>query len=329
MHLVTGGSGFLGAGLVRALLARGDRVRIIDDHSRGRPRRLDGLDAGLEVLVGDVRDADFVRSATEGSEIVWHLAYINGTKHFYERPDDVLDVGIRGTLNTIDAALDAGAKRYVFASTSETYNRPTHVPTNESERLLIPDVLNPRFSYGGGKIAGELLTLHLAGRRGLETIIVRPHNIYGPDMGFAHVIPEIVQKILKGSDGGKKREITLPIQGDGSETRAFCHIDDGADGFMAAGLRGQNGEIYHLGREEEVSIRSLLLKIGAIMGVRLALEPGPLRAGGTPRRCPDTTKLSTIGYTSRVPLEQGLTETVQWYVEHFRATDSWRDELEP
>ena len=328
MHLVTGGSGFLGAGLVRTLMAEGHSVRVLDDNSRGHPRRLVGLEDRVEMVVGDIRDPAVVREASAGCSVVWHLAYINGTRHFYERPDDVLDVGIRGTLNTIDAAIEAGVKRYVFASTSETYNVPTHVPTGESERLLIPDVLNPRFSYGGGKIAGELMTLHMAARRGLETVIVRPHNIYGPDMGFAHVIPEVVQRILKVSDGGKKDTINLPIQGDGSETRAFCYIDDGALGFATAGLRGLPGNIYHLGREEETSIADLIRCIGRIMGVHLQLEAGPLMKGGTPRRCPDTAKLSDIGYTAQISLEDGLSKTVRWYVDHFMSTGTWDVERE-
>ena len=328
MHLVTGGSGFVGAGLVRELVARGEAVRVLDDNSRGHPRRLVGLENQIDIMVGDVRNRDLVEKATAGCHTVWHLAFINGTRHFYERPDDVLDVGIRGTLNTIDAALESGVRRYVFASTSETYNVPTHVPTTESERLLIPDVLNPRFSYGGGKIAGELLTLHLAARRGLETVIVRPHNIYGPDMGFAHVIPEIVQRILKVSNGAQESSIKLPIQGDGSETRAFCHIDDGAHGFVVAGLKGQPGGVYHLGREEETSIADLILKIGEAMGIRLELVPGPLREGGTPRRCPDTSKLTALGYDSQVGLDEGLTQTVQWYMNHFLETGTWNDDRE-
>ena len=128
-HLVTGGSGFLGAALVHDLVAQGSKVRVLDDNSRGRPRRIEGLD--IEFVAGDVRDADVVRTATEGVDTVWHLAYINGTRFFYERPDDVLEVGIKGALNTIEAALDAGVRRYVLASTSETYNNPTHVPTTE------------------------------------------------------------------------------------------------------------------------------------------------------------------------------------------------------
>jgi nucleoside-diphosphate-sugar epimerase len=132
LHLVTGGSGFIGAGLVAELLARGQRVRVLDDHSRGRPARLQPLldgphGAALEVVTGDVRRLDDVLAATRDCAFVWHLAYVNGTRFFYEKPDLVLEVGIKGALNTVEAALACGVRRYVLASTSETYNTPTHV----------------------------------------------------------------------------------------------------------------------------------------------------------------------------------------------------------
>ncbi len=318
-HLVTGGAGFIGAGLVRALVGAGHAVRVLDDFSRGRSHRLEGID-GIETLTGDVRDAAALRAAAEGCAVIWHLAWINGTRYFYERPDAVLDVGIRGTLNAIDAALDAGATRFVFASTSEVYNRPDRVPTPEDERLLIPDVTNPRFSYGGGKIAGELLTLHMAARRGLEAVIFRPHNIYGPDMGFAHVIPEIVERIIDLSDGLRRDAITLPIQGDGRETRAFCHIDDAAEGIRLAGEQGKSGAIYHVGRNEETAIADLIRRIGDCLGIALTLEPGPLQPGGTPRRCPDIARLAALGYASKVDLDTGLADAVGWYRDHFMAS---------
>ncbi len=322
MHLVTGGSGFIGAALVRELLRAGHQVRILDDHSRGHPRRLKGILDQLDLVEGDVRDSAAVRRATEGCEVVWHLAYVNGTRFFYERPDTVLEVGVKGTLNTIEAALDAGVRRYVFASTSETYNTPTHVPTTEAERLMIPDVTNPRFSYGGGKITGELLTLHLGGRRGLETVIFRPHNIYGPDMGFEHVIPEIVERIVDLSDGLTKAAIDLPIQGDGSETRAFCYVDDAAVGARLCGMSGGSGEIYHLGKTEEVSIADLIRGLGQALGVTLTLVPGELRPGGTKRRCPAIGKLEGLGYAPTTSLAAGLGKTARWYADHFMARRS-------
>lgn len=315
--LVTGGSGFLGASLVRDLVGQGHKVVILDDNSRGHLGRLAGVENDVTFIKGNVCDPVSVREATQGCEVVWHLAYINGTRFFYERPDEVLEVGIKGTLNTIEAALDAGVRRYVLASTSETYNEPTHVPTTEIEPLKIPDVTNPRFSYGGGKIAAELLTLHLGGHRGLETVIFRPHNFYGPDMGFEHVIPEITRKIVEQSGGLTKKAIDLVIQGSGEETRSFCFVTDGSNGALVAGEHGKSGEIYHIGTERELSVKRLIEMIGEAVGVSVTIVPGELRAGGTTRRCPDISKLRTLGFEPQVSLEEGLQRTVSWYARHY------------
>lgn len=314
--LLTGGSGFVGAALCADLVRAGHDVVAFDNNSRGDARRLADLGAAVTFVQGDVRDLDQVRRAATGCEVVWHLAYINGTRFFYERPDDVLEVGIKGALSTIEAALDVGARRYVLASTSETYNEPTLVPTPESEPLKIPDVTNPRFSYGGGKIASELLTLHLAGRRGLETVIFRPHNFYGPDMGFEHVVPEIVRRIVERTDGLRTTAVDLPIQGDGTETRSFCFVTDGARGALLAGELGASGEIYHVGTEREIAIADLVVLIGASLGVDVTIVPGELRAGGTSRRCPDITKLRGLGYEPEVSLEDGIARTARWYADH-------------
>lgn len=317
--LLTGGSGFVGAGLAAELVGAGHLVVAFDNNSRGSKERLARFGDAVEFVEGDVRDLDAVRRATKGCEVVWHLAYINGTRYFYERPDDVLEVGVKGTVNTIDAALEAGVRRYVLASTSETYNEPAKVPTDESEPLKIPDILNPRFSYGGGKIACELLTQHLARPRGLETVIFRPHNFYGPDMGHEHVIPEIVRRIVDLTDGLTKTSVDLPIQGDGSQTRAFCFVTDGARGAFLAGEHGASGEIYHIGTDHELPIRDLVTMIGAALGVDVTIVPGELRTGGTSRRCPDITKVRALGYEPQVSLEDGIAVTAHWYAEQYGA----------
>lgn len=313
--LVTGGSGFVGAALCTDLVEQGHHVVAFDNNSRGHARRLAHLGDSIEFVQGDVRDPDQVLAATVGCEVVWHLAYVNGTRFFYERPDDVLEVGIKGALNTIEAALASGVRRYVLASTSETYNVPYTVPTTETEMLKIPDVTNPRFSYGGGKIASELLALHLGAQRGLEAVIFRPHNFYGPDMGIEHVVPEITRRIVQLSDGLSRSSIDLPIQGDGSDTRSFCFISDGAAGALVAGDRGENREIYNIGTEREISIADLVVMIGHSIGVDVTIVPGARPEGGTPRRCPDITKLRSLEFEPKVSLEDGIARTAAWYAD--------------
>jgi nucleoside-diphosphate-sugar epimerase len=227
----------------------------------------------------------------------------------------VLEVGIKGAINTIEAALSQGVRRYVLASTSETYGEPTHVPTDESEMLKIADVTNPRFSYGGGKIASELLTLHLAARRGLEVVIFRPHNFYGPDMGVEHVVPEITRRIVTLSGGLRQKSIELPIQGDGFDTRSFCFVSDGARGASVVGNQGVSGGIYNVGTDRETTVADLVRLIGESVGIDVTIVPGERPSGSPPRRCPDITKLRALGFEPEVSLEEGIRQTSNWYAE--------------
>jgi len=150
--LVTGGSGFIGSALVKALLKDGNAVRVLDDNSRGAPRRLAEVQKDIEFIAGDIRDATVVRAAVRGVDEVHHLAFVNGTEFFYSAPELVLDVGVKGIVNVIDACRAAGVGRLVLASSSEVYQTPPQVPTDESAPLVVPDPANPRYSYGGGKI---------------------------------------------------------------------------------------------------------------------------------------------------------------------------------
>ena len=310
--LVTGGSGFLGSGLVEGLVQRGYKVRVFDDNSRGSLHRLQRVTDEIEFLEGDIRDGDAVDAATEGMDWVFHLAFVNGTRHFYERPELVLDVGIRGALTTMDAAMKHNVERYIVASSSEVYQEPTHIPTSETERIIIPDVGNPRFSYSGGKMITELLTLHYL-RDIPQRIIFRPHNVYGPDMGWEHVIPDFMRRIREISHTATNDRLTFPIQGTGDETRAFCYIDDAVDGIIICAEKGEDGETYHLGVDEEIDINSLAKQIGQLAGYELELQLKELRAGGTMRRCPNITKLRGLGYVPKVSLEQGLEKCWGWY----------------
>ena len=312
--LVTGGLGFLGAPLCRALLTDGHAVRILDDASRGRIDKLGDAATQVEIVQADIRDAAAVTRAAQGIDSIFHLAYVNGTRFFYERPRHVLDVGVRGMLNVLDASAAAGVRELVLASSSEVYQTPPSVPTDEQVPLSIPDVTNPRYSYGGGKIVSELLALH-HGREIYERVLVfRPHNVYGPNMGWEHVIPELTVRMKRLADAHPGETVRFPIQGDGAETRAFVFIDDFVEGIIAMWARGEHLGIYNVGTREEVRIAALAEKIAAAVGVRIVLQPGPARAGGTPRRCPDITKLAALGYQPRIAIDEGLARTVPWYV---------------
>ena len=193
--LVTGGSGFIGSALVKALVRHGDAVRVFDDNSRGAPRRLREVEGDVEFVEGDIRDPAAVDAAMRGVDEVHHLAFVNGTATFYSAPDLVLDVGVKGIVNVIDACRRHWRRTLILASSSEVYQSPPQVPTDESVPLVIPDPLNPRLSYGAGKIISEMMAINY-GRKHFERVLIfRPHNVYGPDMGFDHVIPQFAVRL--------------------------------------------------------------------------------------------------------------------------------------
>ena len=270
-------------------------------------------------MSGDVRNTAAVDKACAGVDSVIHLASVNGTEFFYSKPETVLEVGIKGILNVIDAAIRQNVAEIVVASSSEVYQTPTRVPTAEDAELSIPDPLNARYSYAGAKIASELLALNYGRKHIGRVLIFRPHNVYGPDMGEEHVIPQLTVRLLDLAGGGAG-PVDLPIQGTGKETRSFVYIDDLVDGVARILDKGQHQNIYHVGTEDEIAIAALALKIGAACGVAVRPVPSAPAAGGTPRRCPDISKLRRLGYAPRVPLDVGLAKTVAWYREHATAS---------
>jgi len=311
--LVTGGSGFIGSALVKALVAAGHRVRVLDDNSRGRPRRLTDVEKVIEFIAGDIRDASAVEHAMQGMDEVHHLAFVNGTEFFYSMPELVLDVGVRGMVNVIDACRKCNVGRLVLASSSEVYQTPPRVPTDESAPLSIPDPLNPRYSYGGGKLISELMAINY-GRKFFERVLIfRPHNVYGPDMGFEHVIPQFALRLRELVQEQPSGKLHFKIQGSGQDTRSFCFIDDLVAGVLAMRELGEHLGIYHVGTMDEVAIAELAQRMAKLAGREIELIAGPLVAGGTPRRCPDISKLAKLGYKPRMSLDEGLKATLDWY----------------
>lgn len=316
-YLVTGGAGFLGASLVKRLLAAGERVRVLDDDSRGKASRLAGLKGDLEIVRGDVRDAGAVHAAAEGMDAVVHLAFVNGTEFFYSKPDLVLEVGVKGIVNVLDACRARRVPELVLASSSEVYQMPPVVPTDETVPLVVPDLWNPRYSYGAAKIISEVMAVNY-GRSGFKRVtIFRPHNVYGPDMGWEHVIPQFVLRMKRLAAEGTG-PVRFPVQGTGRETRAFVYIDDFTDGVMKVIERGKHLEVYHVGTREEVGIAELARLVGGYFGREVRVEPGAAgeARGGTPRRCPDISRLEALGYRPTTSLKDGVKSTAAWYDEH-------------
>ncbi len=313
-YLVTGGSGFLGSALVRRLVREGNRVRVLDNQSRGRVERLSDVMASIEYVAGDIRNAEEVARAAKGVDSVCHLAFVNGTEFFYSKPDLVLEVGVKGIVNVLDACLEHKVPELVLASSSEVYHNPPVVPTGENVPLTIPDPMNPRWSYSAGKIISEMMAINY-GRKSLSRVLIfRPHNVYGPDMGWEHVIPQFVLRMQELA--GDSEVVRFPIQGNGEQTRSFVFVEDFIDGLLTVIRNGAHLGTYHIGTEDEITIAVLARMIGEIFGKLVEIVPGPEAAGGTSRRCPSIAKLAALGYAPKVSLRHGLAITTKWYREN-------------
>lgn len=312
-YLVTGGAGFIGSNLVRKLVSSGHEVNVLDDMSRGQADRLKSVPC--TIFQGDVRDEKNVRAAMHGCDSVIHLAYLQGTQTFYSEPRQVLDVAMRGMLNVLASCEATGCAELLLVSSSEAYQVAPQVPTPEDIPLVVPDVLNPRYSYGGGKIASEIMALAWARTGVLDRLVItRPHNIYGPDMGREHVIPEFCIRMNSLIQDHPEGIIPFPIQGTGQETRSFCYIDNCIEQFVLLLEKGEHMNVYHMGSLDERTISEVAYEVAVNYEREIKIIPGKLPQGSPPRRCPDISKISALGLQyDGLDFSRGLTQTAGWY----------------
>jgi len=311
--LVTGGTGFIGSVLVKRLVSDGYFVRVLDNNFRGVKSRLKDLPGNVEYFEGDIRNYSDVSKACKNIDIVHHLAYINGTEHFYTMPELILEIAVKGIMNIIDACKENQIFELYIASSSETYQTPETIPTPETERLVVPNPLNPRYSYGGGKILWELMAINF-GRKYFEKVVIyRPHNVYGSDMGLEHVLPQFTLRMNKLVQETDSDIIDFPIQGMGDETRSFIYIDDFIDGIMILMAKGEHLNVYNIGTMNEITIKDLAAMVGKEFDKTINILPGKVQQGSTSRRCPDTSKIQRLGHNPRISLESGIRILVNWY----------------
>jgi nucleoside-diphosphate-sugar epimerase len=312
--LVTGGTGFLGSALVHRLVRDGYYVRVLDNEFRSSANRLSDIKDNIDLVIGDIRDNELVAKAIQGVDSVIHLAAINGTEFFYSKPELVLDVGVRGILNVLEGCRKCGVGDLIVASSSEVYQTPPIVPSDETVPLIVPNVLNPRYSYGGSKIITELLAFNY-GRSGFERVVVfRPHNVYGPDMAWEHVLPQFILRAIDAIAKHPSGPVPFSIQGNGLQTRAFIHINDMIDGIMLLINRGEHLNVYHVGNPEELTIADVATQVVNYFDRDIQIIPTELPMGSTERRCPNIHKLMKLGFLPKISFAEGLPTIIDWYV---------------
>ena len=264
----------------------------------------------------DLTTPDFVTQLDkDGYDQIYHLAAINGTENFYKIPHKVLKVGIMSTIHLLDWFVQSGRGRFLFTSSSEVYAGALKllgdrfpVPTPEDVPLVVDDPTNTRWSYGASKILSEVAIHSYARGLGMSNwTIVRYHNIYGPRMGFEHVIPQFIERAVK-------RENPFRIFG-GQETRTFCYIDDAVAATQLIMEHPQAaGQTIHIGRSDgEIKMLDLAGIVCGFVGHRPQMDVQLAPNGAVMRRCPDITKLKQLGYAPKVSLEDGARRTYDWY----------------
>jgi nucleoside-diphosphate-sugar epimerase len=311
--LVTGGTGFLGRNLVKKLIKnKNNFITVLDNNSRDSAilENFRSKYKNIKIIKGDILNKSIVEKSCRHIDTIFHLAFINGTKFFYKIPEKIFEVAIYGMINLLESAKKNKIKNFILASSSEVYQQPLKIPTPEEVPLIIPDIKNSRYSYGGGKIFCELMLFYYGKKFFKKSIIFRPHNVYGPNMGEEHVIPEIIRKIIKARKTNKKE---IFLEGSGKETRSFIYIEDFVEALNLIYLRGKNMGIYNIGTQEEVTILKLQKIIQKKMKANFEVKKIPLKKGGTLRRCPDISKLKMLGFKNRFTLSSGLDQTINWY----------------
>jgi UDP-glucose 4-epimerase len=313
--LITGGAGFIGLHLARRLLGDGWRVDLVDDFSRGADdTELAGLAERDEVgvFIRDLTLPDALDDVGQDYDYIFHLAAIVGVGRVLEAPYQVLDANVTMTRNVISAARgQRSLKRFGFLSTSEVYAGSLErielpLPTPESAPLVVPDLSRPRTSYMLSKVYGEALCHHAE----IPFTIFRPHNVYGPRMGFAHVIPELLQRADQAPNGGELEVYSV------NHRRTFCYVEDAVE-LLVRAVRSSAcvGKTLNIGVEEpEISIGELAKLVIATVGKSLTVVPRPPTPGSPGRRCPDMSMTTALtGFTAAVELETGVRRTYEWY----------------
>lgn len=313
-YLITGGAGFIGAHLVKVLLDESNHVSVIDNFYRSVPERIKVFETNpnFKIFNSDIKNLNAIKPLFEDIDCVYHLAAINGTENFYKIPVEILDVGIYGIRNVLESADFHKVKNVIIASSAEVYQTPPDIPTKEDTLLTIPDIKNPRFSYGLSKIVTESYSMNYDFKHDTKVKIFRPHNIYGPDMGFKHVIPQFISTLIQMKKDKGSRFVS---NGSLEATRAFCFISDLIKGLRILEETDITKEIFHIGTNEEIKIDKLIDTLASILSINVRSKTTlDNHIGGTSRRCPDITKMRSLGYSPTTSILEGLEKTCKWYL---------------
>lgn len=303
--LVTGGAGFIGSHIVRALLERGRAVRVLDDCSTGKRANLAEVADRIEFVPGDICDVNTVARCMRDVETVFHLAARASVPRSVAEPLAAHHINVTGTVNLLIAARDAGVRRFVYSASSSAYGDTPVMPKTVDMRPL------PLSPYAVSKLAAEYYCTCWTHVYGLPTVSLRYFNVFGPrqdpDSPYAAVIPAFVSRMLRG-----QRPI---VYGDGEQSRDFCFIENVvAANLLAAEVPTVRGEVVNIACGQRTTLNEIVRDINRLLGTDIAPEYQPPRAGDVRHSLADISEAQRVlGYEPRVMFAEGLERSLAWY----------------
>jgi len=304
--LVTGSAGFLGSHLVDSLLFEGYNVVGIDNFFRGRRDNI-SKNPNLKFYEVDltIEDSKLKKIIQRHSpDVVFHYAAINGTKYFYDMPLKVFNDNINMTKNVLNSLRNSSVKKVFYASSSEVYGDPLVVPTPEDHAISL-NAFADRDSYAASKAFGDFYVKLFSEEEGLDFVILRIFNTYGPRMDnseYGQVVPEFLRKAMENKE--------FMIIGDGSETRSFCYVRNHVEMVIKI-LDSESNGIFNVGNDDEITILDLAKRVHKILGKEFKPKFSPPRDNDHSRRCPDIQKIKLISDINFLSLEEGLFKTLK------------------
>tara|TARA_Y100000590_G_scaffold470251_1_gene663092 strand:+ start:5372 stop:6400 length:1029 start_codon:yes stop_codon:yes gene_type:complete len=317
--LILGGAGFIGLGIAE-LLGKKKKYEItiadiyLSDTDVDFQKIINNYN--IKYIRSDFTKLESFEKLDQNYDYVYMLASVVGVNRCIEEPDEVIRINTSLIQNTLQWILNCNIGKVIFSSSSECYAATTDlfdyaVPTSENVPLTISEIGHPRFTYAITKMLGESAFLNYGKKFNFPITIVRYQNIFGPRMGFKHVIPHLVERFYQNED-------PFVIYGP-EQTRAFCYISDAAHGtILAMEAKNADQQIYHIGSPDEITIKKLVETVGEIMGYKGKYISDQSYPGSVNRRCPDISKSKKhLGYFPKVHWNIGLEKTVFWYKNYF------------
>ena len=302
--LVTGGAGFIGSNLVRALLARGDEVRVLDNFSTGNRANLAEIIDAIEIVEGELRSYERVHNATRGVEVVYHLGALGSVPRSVQDPLTSSAVNVEGTLNVLLAARDEGIRRVVFSSSSSVYGSRSDLPVDEA---MASDPISP---YGVAKLAAERYCVSFSRvYESFETVVLRYFNVFGPRQSplsqYAAMVPLFITAIARGEP--------VTIYGDGEQSRDFTYVENVVDATLRASeADGASGRIFNVAAGSPASVNAVADAIGRILVKPVERRHEPPRPGDIRDSWADVSEAArALGYHPSIDLEEGLRRTIE------------------